>query len=110
MELKACVGANDEYTIEPEVIGCFEGGKQQIKLSRSRIFGHPSNENSALICAGDESSKGALIWDLSSGKCIQKLVTETPVLDMSFLHNINNNNYFMSALTDTSVKFYQYIE
>lgn len=109
MEFKASAGADDEHKIEPEVISCFEGGREQIKLSRSRIFAHPSKEDSALVCAGDEASKGTLIWDLSSGKCVQRLESASPVLDISLLHNINTNNHFISTLTDTSVKFYKYI-
>lgn len=110
MEFKVGVDTNSqEQKIQPEVVACFEGGKQQIKLSRSRIFSHPSDPNSALVCAGDESSNGALIWDLSSGDCLQRLETITPVLDMSLLHNFNTNQYFMTALTGTSVKFYKYI-
>ena len=109
MEFKASVGANNEHKIEPEVVSCFEGGRQQVKLSRARIFSHPSNHNSALVCAGDEASKGALIWDLSSGKCVQRLESQSPVLDISLLHNINTNNHFITTLTDTSVKFYKYI-
>ncbi|XP_054162651.1 E3 ubiquitin-protein ligase RFWD3-like [Oppia nitens] len=110
MELKASIDADNEYIIEPEIINRFEGGKQQVKLTRSRIFAHPYNENSALICAGDESAQGALIWDLGSTKCLQKLKCESTVLDMSLLHNSNTNSYFMSALTESSIKFYKFIQ
>ena len=102
------VDSNKEHSIQPEVVHIFEGGKQQVKLSRSRIFAHPSDENSALICAADESANGAIIWDLSSGVCLQKIMTTTPVLDMSLIQNFNTNKYFMTALTGTSVKFYKY--
>ncbi|CAG2161497.1 unnamed protein product [Oppiella nova] len=77
MELKVSEDDDDMHVIAPEVVRRFEGGKQQVKLSRSRIFSHPFNENSALICSGDEDSKGALVWDLSSDKYIQKLRSDS---------------------------------
>ncbi|CAG2107099.1 unnamed protein product, partial [Medioppia subpectinata] len=109
MGLKASEGLNDRHIIEPEVIRRYEGGRQQIKLSRSRIFNNPFNESSALVCAGDEDSKGAIVWDLSSTKYMQQLKTESTVLDISLIENINTNSYFMTALTETSIKFYKYI-
>ena len=109
MELKVSEDDDDMHVIAPEVVRRFEGGKQQVKLSRSRIFSHPFNENSALICSGDEDSKGALVWDLSSDKYIQKLKSDSTVLDMCLLQNMNTNSYFMTSLTETSVLFYKYI-
>jgi len=107
MDLSIRINENNERVINPNVIEFFEGGTEQVQLSRSRIFAHPFNENSALICAGDESAKGALIWDLSSSSCVQKLKTESPILDMSLLHCFNNNSYFLTALTGKSLKVYK---
>jgi hypothetical protein len=107
MDLSVKVNEDNEHVINPHVIESFEGGTQQIQLSRTRIFAHPSNENSSLICAGDESTKGALIWDLSSSACIQKLNTELPILDMSLVQSSSNNEYYMTALTEKSLKIYK---
>lgn len=85
----------------------FEGGTSQVQLSKSRIFAHPLHEKSSLICAGDESSKGVLIWDSNSGNCVQKLVSENPILDLSLTNELDSN-YFLSALTEKAVKVYRY--
>ena len=96
----------NENAFDASIVQYFEGGIQQIQLSRSRIFTHPSNEDSLLVCAGDECSGGALIWDFSSNNRMQTIKSETPVLDISLIQS-NSNKYFLTALTDKTLKVYK---
>ena len=98
---------DDNDIIVTDVANLFEGGTSQVQLSKSRIFAHPLHEKSSLICAGDESSKGVLIWDSNSGNCVQKLVSENPILDLSLTNELDSN-YFLTALTEKAVKVYRY--
>ncbi len=95
--------------LDSEIVGCFEGGNSQLQLTKSRLFSHPMKENTTLLCSGDESSNGALIWDINSGNMIQKLTTETPVFDMSLIRDVNTDSHYLAALTDSKLKVYKFI-
>lgn len=82
------------------------GGKTQVQLTRSKLLAHPDKASSVLICAGDEDARGALIWDGSSGNCMDHLRTDTPVLDFAGL-KINSKSY-LTALTDKTLRLYSW--
>ncbi|XP_037672130.1 E3 ubiquitin-protein ligase RFWD3 isoform X2 [Choloepus didactylus] len=60
----------------------FLGGPTCKLLTKSAIFQSPENDGNILVCAGDEASNSALLWDAGSGSLLQKLQTNQPVLDI----------------------------
>ncbi|XP_071033766.1 E3 ubiquitin-protein ligase rfwd3.S [Parasteatoda tepidariorum] len=80
------------------------GGRTQLQLTRSKLLPNPADPSSLLICAGDEDSHGALVWNSSNGECIDKLRTESPVLDLAEL-KMNQKSYLL-ALTEKTLKVY----
>ncbi|KAF8766457.1 E3 ubiquitin-protein ligase RFWD3 like protein [Argiope bruennichi] len=87
-------------------IQMIQGGRSQLQLTRSKLLRHPDNPSSLLVCAGDEDSHGALVWDGSSGKCLDTLRTEYPVLDFGDVKT--NNKTLLLALTDKNLRYFSW--
>ncbi|GFT67379.1 e3 ubiquitin-protein ligase RFWD3 [Trichonephila clavipes] len=85
-------------------IQTLQGGRTQLQLARSKLFPHPEDASSLLICAGDEDAQGALVWDGSSGKIIDTLRAESLVLDLAELKI--NHKTFLLALTDKTLRLF----
>ncbi|GFR27500.1 e3 ubiquitin-protein ligase RFWD3, partial [Trichonephila clavata] len=81
-----------------------QGGRTQLQLTRSKLFPHPEDASSLLICAGDEDAQGALVWDGSSGKILDTLRAESLVLDLAELKI--NHKTFLLALTDKTLRLF----
>ncbi|XP_029139958.1 E3 ubiquitin-protein ligase RFWD3 [Protobothrops mucrosquamatus] len=75
-------------------------------LTKNAIFQSPEDDGSILVCAGDEASTSAMIWDAGSGTLLQKLPADLPVLDVCPFE-VNRNN-FLATLTEKMVKIYKW--
>ncbi|RWS31289.1 E3 ubiquitin-protein ligase RFWD3-like protein [Leptotrombidium deliense] len=94
--------------VRPQVVRQFKAGNQAVHLSRSRMFPNPSDEDSSLICAGDEASNGTLIWDLKTSSIMQTLNSSSPVFDLSIMNLRNNDATILSTLTEKSLSVYKW--
>ncbi|KAH0619452.1 hypothetical protein JD844_000095 [Phrynosoma platyrhinos] len=75
-------------------------------LTKNAIFQSPEDDGSILVCAGDEASNSAMLWDAGSGSLLQKLPADLPVLDVC--HYEVNRNSFLATLTEKIVKIYKW--
>ncbi|XP_042294629.1 E3 ubiquitin-protein ligase RFWD3 [Sceloporus undulatus] len=75
-------------------------------LTKNAIFQSPEDDGSILVCAGDEASNSAMLWDAGSGSLLQKLPADLPVLDVC--HYEVNRNSFLATLTEKMVKVYKW--
>lgn len=92
-----------ESKFQCNVIQTFVGGVSQKLLMRSRIFTHPNNRKSALVCAGDESSSSAMIWDVGTAACLKRLRSESPVVDICA---VNNDSFTLATLAGRFITLY----
>ncbi|XP_038223664.1 E3 ubiquitin-protein ligase RFWD3 isoform X1 [Dermochelys coriacea] len=84
----------------------FSAGPTCKLLTKNAIFQSPEEDGSILVCAGDEASNSAMVWDAGRGSLLQKLQTDLPVLDICpFTVNCNN---FLATLTEKVVKLYKW--
>ncbi|XP_073163183.1 E3 ubiquitin-protein ligase RFWD3 isoform X1 [Lepidochelys kempii] len=84
----------------------FSAGPTCKLLTKNAIFQSPEEDGSILVCAGDEASNSAMVWDAGSGSLRQKLQTDLPVLDICPF-TVNRNN-FLATLTEKMVKLYKW--
>uniref|UniRef100_A0A8D0GT98 RING-type E3 ubiquitin transferase n=1 Tax=Sphenodon punctatus TaxID=8508 RepID=A0A8D0GT98_SPHPU len=75
-------------------------------LTKNAIFQSPEDDGSILVCAGDEASHSAMLWDAGSGSLLQKLQADLPVLDICPFEV--NHNSFLATLTEKMVKLYKW--
>ncbi|KAM6194908.1 E3 ubiquitin-protein ligase RFWD3 isoform 2-T2 [Sarcoramphus papa] len=66
----------------------------------------PEEDGSVFVCAGDEASNSALLWDAGSGSLLQKLQADLPVLDICPLEV--NQTHLLATLTEKMVKIYKW--
>ncbi|XP_013874793.1 E3 ubiquitin-protein ligase RFWD3 [Austrofundulus limnaeus] len=83
----------------------FTAGSSCKLLTKNSVFKSPDG-NGTLVCAGDEASNSAMVWDASSGSLLQKLSADLPVLDISPLSV--NNEHFLASLTEKMLKLYRW--
>uniref|UniRef100_A0A8D2J2W5 RING-type E3 ubiquitin transferase n=2 Tax=Varanus komodoensis TaxID=61221 RepID=A0A8D2J2W5_VARKO len=75
-------------------------------LTKNAIFQSPEDDGSILVCAGDEASNSAMLWDAGSGSLLQKLPADLPVLDVC-PYEVNRSS-FLATLTEKMVKIYKW--
>ncbi|XP_015285194.1 PREDICTED: E3 ubiquitin-protein ligase RFWD3 [Gekko japonicus] len=75
-------------------------------LTKNAIFQSPKDDGSILVCAGDEASNSAMLWDAGTGSLLQKLTDDLPVLDVC-PYTVNHNS-FLATLTEKAVKIYRW--
>ncbi|XP_077166724.1 E3 ubiquitin-protein ligase RFWD3 isoform X2 [Paroedura picta] len=75
-------------------------------LTKNAIFQSPEDDGSILVCAGDEASNSAMLWDAGTGSLLQKLTDDLPVLDVC-PYTVNHNS-FLATLTEKVVKIYKW--
>ncbi|XP_007435572.1 E3 ubiquitin-protein ligase RFWD3 isoform X2 [Python bivittatus] len=75
-------------------------------LTKNAIFQSPEDDGSIFVCAGDEASNSAMLWDAGSGTLLQKLPADLPVLDVC-PYEVNRNS-FLATLTEKMVKIYKW--
>ncbi|KAM6925635.1 E3 ubiquitin-protein ligase rfwd3.S isoform 2-T2 [Lycodopsis pacificus] len=83
----------------------FGAGSSCKLLTKNAIFRSPDG-GGTLVCAGDEASNSAMVWDASSGALLQKLPADLPVLDISPFSV--NGEHFLASLTEKMLKLYRW--
>ncbi|XP_071613159.1 E3 ubiquitin-protein ligase RFWD3 [Heliangelus exortis] len=84
----------------------FSAGPTCKLLTKNAIFQSPEEDGSVFVCAGDEASNSALLWDAGSGSLLQKLQADLPVLDICPLEV--NQTHLLATLTEKMVKIYKW--
>ncbi|XP_066570221.1 E3 ubiquitin-protein ligase rfwd3.S [Amia ocellicauda] len=84
----------------------FSAGTSCKLLTKNAVFESPARDGSMLVCAGDEASNSAMLWDAGSGALLQKLQADQPVLDICPFE-VNQGSY-LASLTEKMVKIYKW--
>ncbi|XP_042196349.1 Golgi apparatus protein 1-like [Callorhinchus milii] len=87
-------------------IQTFSAGSTCKLLTKNAIFNNPEQDGSILVCAGDEATNRAMVWDAGSGCLLQKLQADQPVLDICPFEA--NQTSFLGTLTEKMVKIYKW--
>ncbi|XP_005152317.1 E3 ubiquitin-protein ligase RFWD3 [Melopsittacus undulatus] len=108
MELTCSPLAEDskDLVCSSNLVQTFSAGPICKLLTKNAIFQSPEEDGSIFVCAGDEASTSALLWDAGSGSLLQKLQADMPVLDICTMEV--NQAHLLAALTEKLVKIYKW--
>ncbi|XP_061231833.1 E3 ubiquitin-protein ligase RFWD3 [Neopsephotus bourkii] len=98
--------ASEDLVFSSNLVQTFSAGPTCKLLTKNAIFQSPEEDGSIFVCAGDEASTSALLWDAGSGSLLQKLQCNMPVLDICPMEV--NQAHLLAALTETLVKIYKW--
>ncbi|NXG68883.1 RFWD3 ligase, partial [Baryphthengus martii] len=98
--------ASEDVVCSSNPIQTFSAGPTCKLLTKNAIFQSPEEDGSIFVCAGDEASNSALLWDAGSGSLLQKLQADLPVLDICPLEV--NQTHLLATLTEKMVKIYKW--
>ncbi|XP_056381431.1 E3 ubiquitin-protein ligase RFWD3 isoform X2 [Hyla sarda] len=96
----------NEYSCSCFPVQTFNAGPTCKLLTKNAIFQSPDRDGSILVCAGDESTNSAMLWNSGSGSLIQKLQADQPVLDICPMEV--NQSSLLATLTEKMVKIYKW--
>ncbi|NXP08730.1 RFWD3 ligase, partial [Thinocorus orbignyianus] len=99
-------GASEGVVCSSNPVQTFSAGPTCKLLTKNAIFQSPEEDGSVFVCAGDEASQSALLWDAGSGSLLQKLQADLPVLDICPLEV--NQTHLLATLTEKTVKIYKW--
>ncbi|NXS61637.1 RFWD3 ligase, partial [Brachypteracias leptosomus] len=99
-------GASEDVVCYSNPVQTFSAGPTCKLLTKNAIFQSPEDDGSVFVCAGDEASKSALLWDAGSGSLLQKLQADLPVMDICPLEV--NQTHLLATLTESMVKIYKW--
>ncbi|RLW01320.1 hypothetical protein DV515_00008190 [Chloebia gouldiae] len=97
---------SEDVVCSSNPVQTFSAGPTCKLLTKSAIFQSPEDDGSVFVCAGDEASNSALLWDAGSGSLLQKLPGDLPVLDICPLEV--NQSHLLATLTEKMVKIYKW--
>ncbi|NXV86056.1 RFWD3 ligase, partial [Calonectris borealis] len=98
--------ASEDVVCSSNPVQTFSAGPTCKLLTKNAIFQSPEEDGSVFVCAGDEASNSALLWDAGSGSLLQKLQADLPVLDICPLEV--NQTHLLATLTEKMVKIYKW--
>ncbi|KAM6252716.1 E3 ubiquitin-protein ligase RFWD3 isoform 1-T2 [Porphyrio hochstetteri] len=98
--------ASEDVVCSSHPVQTFNAGPTCKLLTKNAIFQSPEEDGSVFVCAGDEASNSALLWDAGSGSLLQKLQADLPVLDICPLEV--NQIHLLATLTEKTVKIYKW--
>ncbi|KFQ13272.1 E3 ubiquitin-protein ligase RFWD3, partial [Leptosomus discolor] len=98
--------ASEDVVCSSNAVQTFSAGPTCKLLTKNAIFQSPEEDGSVFVCAGDEASNSALLWDAGSGSLLQKLQADLPVLDICPLEV--NQTHLLATLTEKMVKIYKW--
>ncbi|NXU54882.1 RFWD3 ligase, partial [Turnix velox] len=98
--------ASEDVVCSSNPVQTFNAGPTCKLLTKNAIFQSPEEDGSVFVCAGDEASNSALLWDAGSGSLLQKLQADLPVLDICPLEV--NQTHLLATLTEKMVKIYKW--
>ncbi|NXP83093.1 RFWD3 ligase, partial [Ramphastos sulfuratus] len=84
----------------------FSAGPTCKLLTKNAIFQSPEDDGSVFVCAGDQASNSALLWDAGSGSLLQKLQADLLVMDICPLEV--NQTHLLATLTENTVRIYKW--
>ncbi|NWW45711.1 RFWD3 ligase, partial [Pedionomus torquatus] len=99
-------GDSEEVVCSSNPVQTFSAGPTCKLLTKNAIFQSPEEDGNVFVCAGDEASNSALLWDARSGLLLQKLQADLPVLDICPLEV--NQTHLLATLTEKTVKIYKW--
>ncbi|XP_074008483.1 E3 ubiquitin-protein ligase RFWD3 [Numenius arquata] len=99
-------GASEDVVCSSNPVQTFSAGPTCKLLTKNAIFQSPEEDGSIFVCAGDEASNSALLWDAGSGSLLQKLQADLPVLDICPMEV--NQTHLLATLTEKTVKIYKW--
>ncbi|NWS79820.1 RFWD3 ligase, partial [Toxostoma redivivum] len=97
---------SEDVVCSSNPIQTFSAGPACKLLTKNAIFQSPEDDGSVFVCAGDEASNSALLWDAGSGSLLQKLPADLPVLDICPLEV--NQSHLLATLTEKMVNIYKW--
>ncbi|XP_062442354.1 E3 ubiquitin-protein ligase RFWD3 [Rhea pennata] len=98
--------ACEDVVCSSNPIQTFSAGPTCKLLTKNAIFQTPEEDGSIFVCAGDEASNSAMLWDAGSGTLLQKLQADLPVLDICPFEV--NQTHLLATLTEKMVKIYRW--
>ncbi|NXM51504.1 RFWD3 ligase, partial [Gymnorhina tibicen] len=98
--------ASEDVVCSSNPVQTFSAGPTCKLLTKNAIFQSPEDDGSVFVCAGDEASNSALLWDAGSGSLLQKLPADLPVLDICPLEV--NQTHLLATLTEKMVNIYKW--
>ncbi|XP_065589538.1 E3 ubiquitin-protein ligase RFWD3 [Cyrtonyx montezumae] len=98
--------APEDVVCSSNPIQTFSAGPTCKLLVKNAIFQSPEEDGSMFVCAGDEASNSAMLWDAGSGSLLQKLQADLPVLDICPVEV--NQTHLLATLTEKAVKLYRW--
>ncbi|KAG8437250.1 hypothetical protein GDO86_008089 [Hymenochirus boettgeri] len=100
------IDSEDEYSCSCYPVQTFNAGPTCKLLTKNAIFQSPERDGSILVCAGDEASNSAMLWNSGNGSLLQKLQADQPVLDICPMEV--NQSSMLATLTEKMVKIYKW--
>ncbi|NWU64189.1 RFWD3 ligase, partial [Pterocles burchelli] len=98
--------ASEDVVCSSHPVQTFSAGPTCKLLTKNAIFQSPEEDGSIFVCAGDEATNSALLWDAGSGSLLQKLQADLPVLDICPVEV--NQTHLLATLTEKMVKIYKW--
>ncbi|NXT25577.1 RFWD3 ligase, partial [Syrrhaptes paradoxus] len=98
--------ASEDVVCSSHPVQTFSAGPTCKLLTKNAIFQSPEEDGSVFVCAGDEATNSALLWDAGSGSLLQKLQADLPVLDICPVEV--NQTHLLATLTEKMVKIYKW--
>ncbi|KGL74720.1 E3 ubiquitin-protein ligase RFWD3, partial [Tinamus guttatus] len=98
--------ASEDVVCSSNPVQTFSAGPTCKLLTKNAIFQSPEEDGSIFVCAGDEASNSAMLWDAASGTLLQKLQADLPVLDICPFEV--NQTSLLATLTEKMVKIYSW--
>ncbi|NXC41249.1 RFWD3 ligase, partial [Penelope pileata] len=98
--------ASEDMVCSSNPVQTFSAGPTCKLLTKNAIFQSPEEDGSLFVCAGDEASNSAMLWDAGSGSLLQKLQADLPVLDICPVEV--NQTHLLATLTEKAVKLYKW--
>ncbi|NWX92186.1 RFWD3 ligase, partial [Nothoprocta pentlandii] len=98
--------ASEDVVCSSNPVQTFSAGPTCKLLTKNAIFQSPEEDGSIFVCAGDEASNSAMLWDAGSGTLLQKLQADLPVLDICPFEV--NQTSLLATLTEKMVKIYRW--
>ena len=86
----------------------FTGGRNSTLLTKSKIYSHPNDVNSAIVCCSDEDEKGVLVWDRNEDQPLQKLKVNAVVLDIAMMKLSNPSGTLLAVLTEFDLHLFSW--
>ncbi|NXL95837.1 RFWD3 ligase, partial [Alectura lathami] len=98
--------ASEDVVCSCNPVQTFSAGPTCKLLTKNAIFQSPEDDGSIFVCAGNEASNSAMLWDAGSGSLLQKLQADLPVLDVCPVEV--NQSHLLATLTEKEVKIYRW--